>query len=168
MGFVLDKEGNYLPVLGESASGGGSGTSNHAQLSNLDYANSGHTGFLDSGVTNITTSGKKTVTSWSAVQYSSGIVVGLPWNPTKDTTETYTCPDDGFFGIGAYKSTPGNSFYLTVNGINQVQMISFSGGVGFGSVIPVAKNDVIKIYTDEEEPNWTVNQQRFYPLKGEV
>lgn len=45
MGFVIDKQGNYLPVFGETT-GGGSGTSNHASLSNLDYAHSGHTGFM--------------------------------------------------------------------------------------------------------------------------
>lgn len=32
--------------LTEEQGGGGGGTSNHAQLSNLDYANSGHTGFM--------------------------------------------------------------------------------------------------------------------------
>ena len=47
MGFVIDNQGNYLPVLGESA-GGGSGTSDHSQLTNLDYEHSGHTGFLSS------------------------------------------------------------------------------------------------------------------------
>lgn len=36
-------------------SGGGSGTSNHAALSNLDYANSGHTGDLDLGNYKLTT-----------------------------------------------------------------------------------------------------------------
>ena len=48
MSFVIDKQGDYLPVLGETTGGGGGGTSNHAQLSNLDYANSGHTGFMTS------------------------------------------------------------------------------------------------------------------------
>lgn len=47
MAFVLDEKGNYLPVLGESAGGGG-GTSDHAQLTNLDYASAGHTGFMSS------------------------------------------------------------------------------------------------------------------------
>lgn len=46
MAFVLDEKGNYLPVLGESEGSGG--TSDHAQLTNLDYANSGHTGFMTS------------------------------------------------------------------------------------------------------------------------
>lgn len=42
----LNFNGNYIGgvPLGES----GGGTSNHAQLTNLDYANSGHTGFLSS------------------------------------------------------------------------------------------------------------------------
>lgn len=48
MSFVIDKNGEYLPVLGETSGGGGGGTTNHAQLSNLDYANSGHTGFMSS------------------------------------------------------------------------------------------------------------------------
>lgn len=48
MGFVLDKQGNYLPVLGEAAGGGGGGTSDHSQLSNLDYEHAGHTGFMSS------------------------------------------------------------------------------------------------------------------------
>lgn len=47
MGFVLDKQGNYLPVFGE-ATGGGGGTSDHAQLTNLSYVDSGHTGFMSS------------------------------------------------------------------------------------------------------------------------
>lgn len=47
MSFVLDKNGEYLPVFGEtSGGGGGGGTTDHAQLSNLDYTNSGHTGFM--------------------------------------------------------------------------------------------------------------------------
>ena len=46
-GFVLDKQGDYLPVFGE-ATGGGGGTSDHSQLSNLDYSSSGHTGFMTS------------------------------------------------------------------------------------------------------------------------
>ena len=37
---------DYLPVFGEAT--GGSGTSDHSQLTNLDYANSGHTGFMSS------------------------------------------------------------------------------------------------------------------------
>ena len=48
MGFVIDKQGNYLPVFGEAQGGGGGGTSNHSQLSNLDYATAGHTGFMPS------------------------------------------------------------------------------------------------------------------------
>ena len=46
MGFVIDKQGNYLPVFGEAQGGGG--TSNHSQLTHLDYATSGHTGFMPS------------------------------------------------------------------------------------------------------------------------
>lgn len=46
MAFVLDEKGNYLPVLGETSGSGG--TSDHAQLTNLDYTNSGHTGFMSS------------------------------------------------------------------------------------------------------------------------
>lgn len=42
-------------------SGGGSGTSNHAALSNLDYANSGHTGDLDLGNYKLTTKDIRTV-----------------------------------------------------------------------------------------------------------
>lgn len=34
--------------IGGTSGGGGGGTSNHAQLTNLDYANSGHTGFMTS------------------------------------------------------------------------------------------------------------------------
>lgn len=49
MGFVIDKQGEYLPVFGEATGGGGGGgTTNHAALSNLDYAHSGHTGFMSS------------------------------------------------------------------------------------------------------------------------
>ena len=49
MSFVIDKQGDYLPVLGEAASGGGGGgTTDHAELSHLDYASSGHTGFMSS------------------------------------------------------------------------------------------------------------------------
>lgn len=46
MAFVLDKEGNFLPVYGETSGGGG--TTDHAQLTNLSYADSGHTGFMSS------------------------------------------------------------------------------------------------------------------------
>lgn len=39
---------NGININGTSGGGGGGGTSNHAQLTNLDYANSGHTGFMSS------------------------------------------------------------------------------------------------------------------------
>lgn len=48
MAFIIDKDGNYIPVLGTVSGGGGGGTSDHSQLTNLDYASSGHTGFLSS------------------------------------------------------------------------------------------------------------------------
>lgn len=50
MSFVIDKQGNYLPVFGEATGGGGGGggTTDHAELSHLDYASSGHTGFMSS------------------------------------------------------------------------------------------------------------------------
>ena len=37
---------NTFNLTQKAEGGGGSGTTNHAQLSNLDYANAGHTGFL--------------------------------------------------------------------------------------------------------------------------
>lgn len=56
MGFVIDKQGDYLPVFGEAEGGG---TSDHSQLINLDYANSGHTGFMKDDASNLTATGKK-------------------------------------------------------------------------------------------------------------
>jgi len=41
--YVTDKDGTVTDYT--IAGGGGSGTSDHSQLSNLDYAHSGHTGF---------------------------------------------------------------------------------------------------------------------------
>lgn len=42
-----------------SGGGGGGGTTNHAALSNLDYASSGHTGFLKDDASNLTANGQK-------------------------------------------------------------------------------------------------------------
>ena len=44
MAFVLDEKGNYLPVLGESASGGGTSGGGSADGANKDLSNLTSTG----------------------------------------------------------------------------------------------------------------------------
>ena len=103
MSFVLDKDGNYLPVLGES-SGGGSGTSDHSQLTNLDYEHSGHTGFLNTDLDNVSDTGKRVITNLAmpSAKYDT-ITAGA-------SGTQYTAPADGYFFIAMASGSGGGGW----------------------------------------------------------
>ena len=88
-----------------SSSGGGTGTSNHAQLTNLDYAHSGHTGFMsdanflpDGTVINVKTDGSGDFTSLKSAidslsgKWSNGVITIQLGNGTFNETSTIGFP----------------------------------------------------------------------------
>ena len=69
----------------------GGGTSNHAKLTNLDYANSGHTGFAGTGISN----------TFSQTQIFDGKVTVNNSLRAKTFQNTYFCPGTGAT-VGVY------------------------------------------------------------------
>ena len=118
-------------------------------------------------MSNVDGTGKKTVDNWCSPDYSSGVSMGLPAQPTSATTTTYTCPSAGVCVIAAYQSTSGSNLFVDVNNVNIITHVAYNA-MGVTTTFPVSKNDVVKAYTNYAGNGWAMSTQTFFPLKGEA
>ena len=125
----------------------------------------GLSGKADTNLGNITSLGKKSSVSWIMPDYSRGISTGLAGNPTSQSTNSYTCPTDGWILMQASRQTSGNTLHFYVNGKIKLQFPAFSACYG-NTMCPVGKGDVIYLRTDSTSATWHVNWCDFIPCKG--
>ena len=89
----------------------------------------------------------------------------LPSKPTINSTETFTCPDYGYISIYAYNAIQAGTMHLI---INNFEVLFISGNVPNATsniFIPVSKNDIVRLKTDMQTENWTIEQCRFIKMK---
>ena len=89
----------------------------------------------------------------------------LPSKPTINSTETFTCPDNGYISIYAYNAIQAGTMHLI---INNFEVLLISGNVPNATsniFIPVSKNDIVRLKTDMQTENWTIEQCRFIKMK---
>ena len=125
----------------------------------------GLSGKADTNLGNITSLGKKSSVSWIMPDYSRLVDTGLAGNPTSQSTNSYTCPTDGWILIQASKTTSGYTLYFYVNGTVRLQCPAFSASYS-NIMYPVNKGDIIKLTTDDTSTSWFVNWCEFIPCKG--
>ena len=133
-----------------------------AQAAEFQQALSGK---ADVDLSNITSLGKKSSVSWIMPDYSRGISTGLAGNPTSQSTNSYTCPTDGWMLMQASKETAGNTLLFYVNGNIKLQFPAFSASYA-NTMYPVNKGDIINLKTDSTSATWLVNWCDFIPCKG--
>lgn len=109
---------------------------------------------------------KAQISSWSDVS-DTYVDTGLPQYPNQNTQETFTCPTSGVFVMFADKSVPGNTLWVSVNGIPRVQIPAY-GQMSYSGEISVKKGDVIRLYTDFPADTWRVQFARFFYLTGSL
>ena len=125
----------------------------------------GLSGKADTNLGNITSLGKKSSVSWIMPDYSRGVSTGLAGSPTSESTNSYTCPTDGWILMQASKETSGNTLHFYVNGNIKLYFPAFSACYG-NTMYPVGKGDVIYLRTDATSATWVVNWCDFMPCKG--
>lgn len=122
-------------------------------------------GKADVDLSNITILGKKSSVSWIMPDYSRSVSTGLAGSPTSESTNSYTCPTDGWILMQASKQTAGNTLHFYVNGKKRLQFPAFSASYG-NLMYPVRKGDVIYLRTDATSATWFINWCDFTPCKG--
>lgn len=125
----------------------------------------GLSGKADVDLSNITSLGKKSSVSWIMPDYSRDVATGLAGSPTSATTNSYTCPTDGWILMQASRAVTGFTLHFRVNGIVRLQFQAFSACYG-NLMYPVRKGDVISLTTDETSATWLVSWCDFMPCKG--
>lgn len=125
----------------------------------------GLSGKADTNLGNITSLGKKSSVSWIMPDYSRIISTGLAGSPTSQSTNSYTCPTDGWILMQASKETSGYTLKFYVNGNIKLQFPAFSASYS-NTMYPVGKGDVINLRTDATSSTWVVNWCDFIPCKG--
>lgn len=119
-----------------TTSGGSGGTSNHASLSNLDYANAGHTGFCSSAIFD-------THAASAAIHYpmtSIGIGLDQVGNASDDTTISMSNIYDVNFNDCATFNVTGASFPVAT--IKRITSTTNLPRAGFGSLTTSTGNMV--------------------------
>jgi hypothetical protein len=132
-------------------------------VSGIDTSN-----LANKDLSNITSTGKKTVDNWGCPDYSAGISMGFPVKPLSTTTTTYTCPSAGTVYIWAIQRSNGGVIQTYVNGVEILAGASFGMASNTSATFPVGQSDVITIKTTEATETWEIKTQKFYPLKGEA
>ena len=125
----------------------------------------GLSGKADTNLGNLTSLGKKSSVSWIMPDYSRAVSTGLAGSPTSESTNSYTCPTDGWILMQATKETSGYTLKFYVNGNMKLQFPAFSACYG-NTMYPVGKGDVICLRTDAASATWLVNWCDFIPCKG--
>ena len=125
----------------------------------------GLSGKADTNLGNITSLGKKSSVSWIMPDYSRSVSTGLEGHPTSESTNSYTCPTDGWILMHASKTTSGNTLQFYVNGNIKLQFPAFSASYS-NIMYPVNKGDIIKLTTDSTSVTWFVSWCNFIPCKG--
>lgn len=125
----------------------------------------GLSGKADVDLSNITSLGKKSSVSWIMPDYSRTVGTGLAGNPTSQSTNSYTCPTNGWILMQAAKETPGNTLQFYVNGNIKLRFPAFSACYG-NTMYPVNKGDYVNLKTDSTSATWNVHWCDFIPCKG--
>ena len=125
----------------------------------------GLSGKADTNLGNITSLGKKSSISWIMPDYSRGIATGLAGSPTSASTNSYTCPTDGWILMQASKQTAGYTLHFYVNSNTKLYFPAFSA-CSANIMYPIGKGDVVYLRTDSTSATWVVNWCDFIPCKG--
>lgn len=98
---VLEEKGAVMPTslnsnnLASTINSISQGSADHAQLANLDYASSGHTGFAKDDLSNLTTTGKKVIDGkWVALSSTLVSNVTIPKDENIEIDLSNILPDD--------------------------------------------------------------------------
>ena len=125
----------------------------------------GLSGKADTNLGNITSLGKKSSVSWIMPDYSRVVATGLAGSPTSQSTNSYTCPTDGWINMHADRSVSGNTLLFRVNEVSRASFPAFSATFA-NLMYPVNKGDIVNFRTDSTSSTWGINYCNFIPCKG--
>lgn len=125
----------------------------------------GLSGKADTNLGNITSLGKKSSVSWIMPDYSRVVATGLAGNPTSQSTNSYTCPTDGWINMHADRSVSGNTLLFRVNEVTRASFQAFSATFA-NLMYLVNKGDIVNFRTDSTSNTWVINYCNFIPCKG--
>lgn len=147
-GSITAKDYKIVVLVSGGSAGSGGGVTNHAQLSNLDYAHSGHTGFMKDDASNLSSAGQKVFDGQWVDSYLALTSGSSPTTNFECSLSSYL-PNDNYnyeILIEAYATsdtTPGHSATISAFSdiitnnvyITQATAVSSTKNTTIGSVI---------------------------------
>lgn len=120
----------------------------------------------DVDLSNVNSTGKANSVSWGMPDFSRAVSTNLSGtDPISTTSDTYTCPSDGWIYFYAQRSVSGNTLYFYLNGISVHNFPAFVANYA-NMIYPVSAGDVIKMTTDSTGASWHIDWCNFVPCKG--
>lgn len=90
--------------------------------------------------------------------------LGFPTNPTTTKSE-YVVPCNGYLFVNAYKSVTGGTLSMNLNGIPVNQTRGYTAE-SFNVFFFVKCGDIVSIFADNNNKNWTVQYQKLFKATG--
>lgn len=84
----------------------------------------------------------------------------FPSRPTSGSTQTYTVPNDGY--IYLFADSGGWTLFIDIDGTERFQIPAYVNPTAVTFVLPVAKGQVIRLYTNNSAASWSIRQVLYF------